>query len=281
MLMTNFEGLKKAASSCITRIEQSLSGERKIPSSENPYRIARLLRSVVANGNDRTAIFLTNGSQEIDFNILCRVVLAHARPNQKDEFTFHGATDLLDIFSPRSDVKRVTQSSAKNTTLKYIPAKKFDPTINREFYELGGTDDGDGSDLLMLLVDFSYLLPLSETDVRSEMVWTLIKKVIMPIIDYLNNLSRPMSDTERVVNGALVDFYDNILSKIDGHGLLEALLAEQYRNGENMIEDARDDLRFMKDCIMFKNSLSSRTRSAIDRVILRVEGNSYLIDMSK
>jgi hypothetical protein len=291
MLMAHFETMKLAASTCISRIEASLEGTRKL-SSENPYRMVRLLRSVIANGNDRTAVFITNGSKEINFVVLCRVVLAHARPHPKQLDVFHEAAELVDIFAPRDDVKRVTYSSAMtyrgkggnrshHTDKQFVEAKKFDATVNRECYELGGLESGDGSDLLMLLVDFAYLLPLSEVEVRCDIVWTLIKKVIMPIIDFLNNLSRPMTEAERVVNGALIDLYENVLARIDAHGLLDALLAEQYRSGENMIEDLRDDLRFMKDCPIFVNSLSSRTRDAIERVILRVEGRSETIDVSK
>jgi hypothetical protein len=63
MLMTGYEGLLTAASTCITRIGDRLTGWSSGgpgDSNENPYRMARLLRAVMEGGNDRTAIFVSN-----------------------------------------------------------------------------------------------------------------------------------------------------------------------------------------------------------------------------
>jgi len=282
MLMTNFDGLREAAGSCIRRISASLKGKKSLP-NENPYRMARLLRAVMANGNDRTAIFVSNGAQGIEFSELCEVVLAHVVRTKagKDNEYFTGL-DLIDMLSPRKDIRRATLSSSITSTSATVPAKPFGVTINREIYELGGLNVGGVSDLLMLLVELADLLPLSEREVRSPEVWNLMRRVTMPALDYLANIEdRPLFHGERVVNAALIDFLDSLLTKIDTHGLLEALLAEQYRAGENMIEDMRDDLRSMKDHYFFHDCLSSRSRDAVDRIVLRCSGRGELINNSK
>jgi hypothetical protein len=61
MLMSNFEVMRKQATTCLTRVEEYVTSGRNL-SHENPYRMVRLLRSVVANGNDKTAIFITTGT---------------------------------------------------------------------------------------------------------------------------------------------------------------------------------------------------------------------------
>lgn len=99
----------------------------------------------------------------------------------------------------------------------------------------------------------------------------------MPCIDYIGNLGRELMDSERFVNASLIDFLDSLLTKIDNHGLLEALLAEQYRLGENMIEDMRDDVQSMRDSPKYTDSLSPRTLAAISRIIMRCEGKSEMI----
>jgi hypothetical protein len=114
--------------------------------------------------------------------------------------------ELLALFSPRDDVKRVTlrpsfastvtagnastsSSSSSSTTVKrisgsgvdmdnngdalfalkkqqHVAALPFDGSVSRECYELGGIEAGGAFDLLLLLDDFSSLLPLSEREVR-------------------------------------------------------------------------------------------------------------------
>ena len=75
---------------------------------------------------------------------------------------------LLEIFSPREDVQRVTENSESSDEDKFTVAKPFDFTVSRENYELGGLDAGSGFDLLLLLADFSLLLPLSEREVSEH-----------------------------------------------------------------------------------------------------------------
>jgi hypothetical protein len=110
--------------------------------------------------------------------------------------------ELLALFSPRDDVKRVTlrpsfataagnasTSTSSSTTVKrisgsgvdmdnngdalfalkkqqHVAALPFDGSVSRECYELGGIEAGGAFDLLLLLDDFSSLLPLSEREVR-------------------------------------------------------------------------------------------------------------------
>lgn len=103
----------------------------------------------------------------------------------------------------------------------------------------------------------------------------------VPVFDYLASVDRPLTVKERAVNAALVDFFNHILSSLNRHGTLEALIAEQYRSSDNIIEDMRDDLRFMKDTPVFDSCLSTKTREAIEKIIMMCDGQSALIDTSR
>jgi hypothetical protein len=58
-------------------------------------------------------------------------------------------------------------------------------------------------------------------------LWALVKHVLAPAMEHLINQKRHLTYPEKVVFAEALDLVDRLLTKIDGHSLLEAMIAEQ------------------------------------------------------
>mmetsp|Transcript_1238 Transcript_1238/g.2394 ORF Transcript_1238/g.2394 Transcript_1238/m.2394 type:complete len:1459 (+) Transcript_1238:3-4379(+) len=162
-----------------------------------------------------------------------------------------------------------------------------------ETYEDGCLREGGAFEVLALLVELVDLLPCSASQVRSPLLWQCVRVVCVPAIDALarnrgssidfnHNLADGSSGkgnhsaNDRVLCAELVDLLDRLLDKIHHHGLIDDVLSEQYRTGQPMVDDMRDDLKFMS--VTYPNTLgkvfSDRTREAVKRIFALCDGKA-------
>lgn len=152
-----------------------------------------------------------------------------------------------------------------------------------ESYEDGGRTQGSAFELLAFLVELVDLLPLGAAQVRSPLLWLTVKIICTPAIASLAH-QRDLSTHEhghhtsadRLICAELVDLLSCLLAKVQHHNSIDDLLADQYRDGTPMVDDMRDDLKFM--AVLHPHTLgavfSCRTREAVERIFKICDGQA-------
>jgi len=158
-----------------------------------------------------------------------------------------------------------------------------------ESYEDGCLREGGAFEVLSLLVELVDLLPLSSQQVRSPLLWECVGAVCVPAIDALARNRQERVSThgyhttsDRVVCAELVDLLDRLLLKVNHFGLMDDLLADQYRAGEPYVDDMRDDLQYLAvvNAGSLGRVLSKRSREAVDRIFVLCDDMGDSLPMS-
>jgi hypothetical protein len=159
-----------------------------------------------------------------------------------------------------------------------------------ENFEDGCLREGGAFELLSLLVEMVDSLPLSESQVRSPLLWLTVKTICVPAIDSLaRHRDLPTHEhghhtsADRVVCAELVDLLDRLLFKISNHNLIDDVLSEQYRSGQPIVDDMRDDLNYMAvtKAETLGKEFSGRTREAVDRIFKFCDGHAVAVSRYK
>ena len=158
-----------------------------------PYRMVRLVRRTMLNGNLFAAAALSHGTG-VHVGDLCAALsnyvtsLTVAGPGGG----FGGAGALRSGAGERKDPRE-----HNHRVLEALRPSKLDVGAARP--ESAG-HEGGGFDLLQLLVEHVSLLPLNQAQLRSKDLWALFEMVLVPCFDALAN---PAPGSSRQPGGAL------------------------------------------------------------------------------
>ena len=233
-----------------------------------PYRMVRLLRTLMVNGNVYAATAISQATA-IDVDALCASLVTYTTSLTVGSAT--GSPMATSKSSKRDSIARSAQNVQILHALRPCKTLSFGGVRHPAAGHVGG-----GFDLLQLLVEMMSLLPLSHRQLASKEIWGLFEMVLLPCLEATAHATTPPSVADQAVLTELVDLLHAFLSTAASLGLVATL-----RSGDVSNANVMDGLREALDVLFVKHRhvFPARIQEAVNRIETMLDESSELQDL--
>jgi hypothetical protein len=238
----------------------------------NPSRIIRLVKVVIEGGNEEAATMLQQ-TAGITIDATCSALVAHIEQTEAaaaylakasiDSSAGQGASlkACLDVIGRQDDKGSSTARLHPEAVLQLV------------------TNDGSiGTDLMCLLVEQFFILPLNTDQVMSLALWAFIDRCAVPCMEAIGKLPK-MNDQQLNLCTDLVDFLEKFTMTLVRLGLYDSVkdvpskeraLADISEDIETLLSKRQKTPEFLKTAFLEEVEKRQRSYLEIDEFVVLV-----------
>jgi hypothetical protein len=238
----------------------------------NPSRIIRLVKVVIEGGNEEAATMLQQ-SAGITIDATCSALVAHIEQTEAaaaclakasiDSSAGQGVSlkEGLDVIGRQDDKGSSTVRLHPEAVLQLV------------------TNDGSiGTDLMCLLVEQFFILPLNTDQVMSLALWAFIDRCAVPCMEAIGKLPK-MNDQQLNLCTDLVDFLEKFTMTLVRLGLYDSVkdvpskeraLADISEDIETLLSKRQKTPEFLKTAFLEEVEKRQRSYLEIDEFVVLV-----------
>ena len=230
-LQTSDHGLERlfqALTSCFVYTTSQLMRPVATSSTDikNPSRIIRLVKVVLEGGNEEAATILQQ-TAGITIDATCSALVAQC---EEAEATASKAKRYFANSPLRSALM------LEDVDASWQNDSSLSPEVVLEFVTLDGST---GAELLSLLVEQFFVLPLNTDQIMSPALWAFIERCAVPFFEAIGRL-HTMDDRQLEICADLVDFLEKFMTTLVRLGLFDSI--KDIPSRERALADMSEDI---------------------------------------